>query len=1091
MTTTTEIDNAYNLPVAAIDAAGARTDLTYDALGRLNKVWLPNRSKASGQSASTEYSYSIQANTIVAVGSRTLGQDGAYTPWSYSLLDGLLRPRQSQAPGPNGGRLLTDTLYNSLGKTDRSYAPYYATGAPEPSLFKVTEGVESQVAYTYDGLGRVTVERLLTGNGTGEEKWRTTTRYGGDRTHIDPPAGATPTTTITDARGQVIEARQYKGDAPTGAYDVITYDYTPFGQLSKVTDGASNAWSYSYDQRGRKIQEADSDKGTTSYTYDNLDRRITSTDARGTTIHTTYDGLGRTTHTRQGSATGTLLTQFVYDTVRKGQLTSATRYVAGQAYTSTVNIYDNLNRAVRSTVTIPTAETGLAGSYQFNTAYNLDGTVQSTSYPAAGGLAAEVVTYGYDELARPTTTGSNLATYVTRTQYGLTGKTEQYEVGTTAGKKAWFTYLYEYGTQRLATSRVDREGQAGIDRSAGYTYDPAGNITSIADTSRSGTDNQCFTYDYLRRLTEAWTEGDTTCSTAPAGDAVGGVQPYWHSYTYDTTGNRTSEIQHGIASTADTTRTYTYPAPGQGQHRLTGVQQSGATGERTDTFTYDATGNTTTRTLGATTQTLTWNAEGRLEKVSDGSKTTSYLYDATGSRLIRRDGTTVTLYLPNGLELKKATVVSATRYYNHAGQAIAMRTSTGGVSFLAPDHQGTGQLSINANTQNVSLRRTLPFGGLRGSSGLWPGERGFVGGTNDSTGLTHLGAREYDPATGRFISVDPIMDLADPQQIHGYTYANNNPVTFSDPTGLLLDGGAQCGIYSACNSGDPWQEGYGPDSGSSEGGGSGADAGSVTGPVNSGSGSRSTGTTAPSPSPAPAPSTNAPVPAAPVEPIPVASPTPSPSSGTNPAIYPILCRISPESCNTTIQDAAHALFGGLGFVPLVGTPADVLDGVTNLSEGNYAEAALSAIGIIPFFGDLITGKKILNNATTNAARAGLRRDLAVAESANTALESLRSTGQLPSNYVTKNQAKSAGWESGKALGNYVPNGRIGGDAFNDPASVGLPVAAGRTWREADIGLTSSRSRAEQPGARLLYSDDGLAYITTDHYKTFYQLPDWK
>ncbi|MFC5802155.1 RHS repeat-associated core domain-containing protein [Streptomyces formicae] len=50
-----------------------------------------------------------------------------------------------------------------------------------------------------------------------------------------------------------------------------------------------------------------------------------------------------------------------------------------------------------------------------------------------------------------------------------------------------------------------------------------------------------------------------------------------------------------------------------------------------------------------------------------------------------------------------------------------------------------------------------------------------------------LGAREYDPITGRFISVDPEIDLNDPQQSHGYTYGNNNPVTNSDPTGRMLE----------------------------------------------------------------------------------------------------------------------------------------------------------------------------------------------------------------------------------------------------------------------------------------------------------------
>ncbi|WP_180268898.1 polymorphic toxin-type HINT domain-containing protein [Streptomyces sp. Ru87] len=70
---------------------------------------------------------------------------------------------------------------------------------------------------------------------------------------------------------------------------------------------------------------------------------------------------------------------------------------------------------------------------------------------------------------------------------------------------------------------------------------------------------------------------------------------------------------------------------------------------------------------------------------------------------------------------------------------------------------------------------------------------------SETTGLQHLGAREYDPALGRFISVDPVMDLADPQQMHGYTYGNNNPVTLSDPTGLRPDG--SCGGSGACNVG--------------------------------------------------------------------------------------------------------------------------------------------------------------------------------------------------------------------------------------------------------------------------------------------------
>jgi RHS repeat-associated protein len=93
---------------------------------------------------------------------------------------------------------------------------------------------------------------------------------------------------------------------------------------------------------------------------------------------------------------------------------------------------------------------------------------------------------------------------------------------------------------------------------------------------------------------------------------------------------------------------------------------------------------------------------------------------------------------------------------------------------------------VDSSTLAVTKRRQLPFGGPRGAASTFPGERGFVGGTQDaSTGLTHLGAREYDPDTGRFISVDPVLSAGDPQQLNGYTYSDNNPVTLSDPSGLI------------------------------------------------------------------------------------------------------------------------------------------------------------------------------------------------------------------------------------------------------------------------------------------------------------------
>ncbi|UOE21317.1 RHS repeat-associated core domain-containing protein [Thermobifida halotolerans] len=132
--------------------------------------------------------------------------------------------------------------------------------------------------------------------------------------------------------------------------------------------------------------------------------------------------------------------------------------------------------------------------------------------------------------------------------------------------------------------------------------------------------------------------------------------------------------------------------------------------------------------------------------------------------------------------------VGATRFYEHVGETVAVRTSGNAVHWIFSDHQGTGELTVESATGQTTRRRLNVFGADRGSTGDWPSDKGFVGGTIDvSTGLIHLGARAYDASIGRFVSVDPVIDFTDSQQMHGYAYANNSPVTFSDPDGLYYD----------------------------------------------------------------------------------------------------------------------------------------------------------------------------------------------------------------------------------------------------------------------------------------------------------------
>lgn len=269
------------------------------------------------------------------------------------------------------------------------------------------------------------------------------------------------------------------------------------------------------------------------------------------------------------------------------------------------------------------------------------------------------------------------------------------------------------------------------------------------------------------------------------------------------------------------------------------------TGAKNATYTYDDTGNTTQRP-GTTTQNLAWNSEGKLASLTEGTKKTDYLYDANGELLIRRavgDGDTI-LYLGDTevrLTTKgTATTLSGTRYYTAGGKTIAVRTATKGVTgtklcFLAGDPHGTASLALDATTWAITKRYTTPFGASRGATiGVWPDDKRFLGKPVDTTtGLTHIGAREYDPTTGQFISVDPLLELDKQQTLNGYSYGAQNPVTEADPSGLGLacggeggDEGCGSGVVthgdgSLSNNGNPTGGGVAPGyAGTASGGGS-------------------------------------------------------------------------------------------------------------------------------------------------------------------------------------------------------------------------------------------------------------------------------
>lgn len=854
--TVTTYDPGRSQATHIVDMNGRVTDETYDASGRLTAVWKPGRTMGS-DSANLLFSYVLPTGgspgTPGYVQTQTLRENLSYTQ-SFQILDSLLNTVQTQASAPDGstGRVVADTYYDSHGwtwKTSAAYAEQQPPSGTFDTSYNTDNAIPSQTVTRYDGAGRTTLSSYYS---YGQLQWSTTTAYpGSDETDVTPPAGGTPTTTITDIRGNAIARWSYHTPTATGRSadaDVTTYTYTPDGKRKSVTDpAAAHSWSWTYDLRGRVTSASDPDTGVTD-TYYTKDGQVDHTvDARGDSLGYTYDLLGRKIGEYQappGQAlnTGDPTTQALgwsYDAAAKGYPDSASRYIPapggtganGPAFTFATSGYTTAYQPTGTTVTIPAAglpanESALAGTYQTKMWYTPNTNLLATyEYPAAGGLALQDVTNTYNTAGELTNAGMmTLQTYTPLGQPWVT----------TLGAVPYQTVLTnttDPATGRLVSAVLDKESAATHVEDTTFTYNPAGLTTSVSDVyDGASTDTQCFGYDWAGRLSQAWTSknGVTAAAspsvpalggcatTTPSASDLGGPAPYWQSYPgYDTTGNRLSMVNHDVTGNTanDITTGYVYNAP-TAAHALssTTTATGGGAASPANQYAYDLSGNTVSRAIASgPNQTLTWDAEGHLAAITDtGSKApiSSYLYAPDGSTLIRRDASTnqTTLYLP-GQEVHLNTAngaLTGLRYYATPGGLSIARTSGGSVTYEYNDPHGTSTTAIDSATLAETHRYFDPFGNPRGAGTAWVDDHAFLNKPNDtSTQLTEVGARQYDPALGRFASVDPVLEATDAQQIGGYAYAGDDPVSNSDPAGTMLigDGGGGSSSSSSGSSG--------------------------------------------------------------------------------------------------------------------------------------------------------------------------------------------------------------------------------------------------------------------------------------------------
>ena len=239
--------------------------------------------------------------------------------------------------------------------------------------------------------------------------------------------------------------------------------------------------------------------------------------------------------------------------------------------------------------------------------------------------------------------------------------------------------------------------------------------------------------------------------------------------------------------------TYTYSATIP--HAVTSVSIEGGS---TNSYEYDLNGNMTCRVEGGVTFKQDYNAENRISAIhkmngtcSTGTVTESWLYgyDGDGIRVTTAHYTGVTLdsltlyYMGGAYEVTGSAVK---KYYSMAGQTI-MRDSDGSLKYLLTDHLGSTTAVVEQNGNLLSQQRYLPFGEVRTipnspvtQTDFWyTGQRNLSG-----TGLMDYRARMYSQSLGRFIQPDSIIpNPANPQSFNRFSYVNNRPINFSDPSG--------------------------------------------------------------------------------------------------------------------------------------------------------------------------------------------------------------------------------------------------------------------------------------------------------------------
>jgi RHS repeat-associated protein len=492
---------------------------------------------------------------------------------------------------------------------------------------------------------------------------------------------------------------------------------------------------------------------------------VTVTDAKNLTITNFYDKASRPTKRTYSDGT-TPEVEYFYDgkglsnapAFSRGALTKVTNSVSEDRFTS----FDNHGRLLASQQ-ITDGQT-----YDFKYKYNISGGLLEETYPSGrvvrnfldndGGLSLVTSKAGNSGQIKQVASNFDYSAVgsVKKVKLGnglweTTQVNERYQLtqvglGTTNANNNLFKIDYEYG-------ELNDNG----------TVDTARNIGMIAKTTTTIPTTsfvQTFKYDAINRLKEAKEVSTNTPTT----------DNWKQTFDYDRFGNRTNFYQK-VGTTVLAINNITKPTIDQSNNQFT-------TGQG---YVYDFNGNLIQDAEG---RTFTFDGNNKQIEVKETNAPTyapkvgRYFYNASGRRVkkITQIETTVFVYDASGVLVAEYSTVTP--------------PTTPTTSYMTTDHLGSPRVITDQNGQVINRRDFMPFGEeiSRVNSGNDLIRKKFTGyQKDDETQLDFAEARMYQNKHARFTAVDPLMASAsptNPQTFNRYSYTGNNPINYTDPSGL-------------------------------------------------------------------------------------------------------------------------------------------------------------------------------------------------------------------------------------------------------------------------------------------------------------------